>query len=79
MTITRLQAEQRLAELRPQALALALSHRDTIQLSQATDGLTGGDNSALVNELRRAALRAIASTKREEQALRSALAQDIWD
>lgn len=77
--MTRQQAERQLAELRPNALALALSHRETIRLAQAADRLTGKDSSVLVRQLRRETLQAIASAKRAERTLRSALAQDIWD
>ncbi|WP_414657980.1 hypothetical protein ACINK0_15605 [Deinococcus sp. VB343] len=72
----RAEAEAHLATIRPRALKLALETRDTMQMTRRICGF-GAD--AQLAELRRCTLAMIASAKKQERNLRSALEAGLYD
>lgn len=76
MTMTKTDAERRLAEIGPQALKLVRETRDTIALCLR---IGAKDNDTLLPKLRRDTLAYIRQCKHEYRQLRAALENGIFD
>ena len=73
---TRAEVEAHLPTIRPRALKLALETRETIAMTRR---ICGSKADAPIAELRRCTLAMIASAKKQERNLRSALDAGLYD